>query len=105
MEALITKLRQLACALPRPGCAWESPSRIEPPATLGQVDEFERIVGFRFPPDLRAFLLNTRAIVAMSMHSGYWIGSPALPDGINSRTTPYDIAKLQLACVGTSGNG
>jgi hypothetical protein len=70
----ITLLRELALAVPRPGCDWEDRPRFEPPATPQSMIELERMVGFALPEDLQEFLEQTYSIVAMSVHNGYWLG-------------------------------
>jgi cell wall assembly regulator SMI1 len=70
----MTRLHELALALPRPGCDWEDRPRFEPPATPQSVVELERMAGFALPGDLREFLDQTDSIVAMSVHNGYWLG-------------------------------
>ena len=70
----MTRLHELALALPRPGCDWEDRPQFEPPATPQAIVELERLAGFALPEDLRAFLGQTESIVAMSFHNGYWLG-------------------------------
>lgn len=74
VAATVGRLRELALALPRPGCDREDRPRFEPPASLESVVEIERNAGFSLPSDLREFLEQTGAIVAMSVHNGYWLG-------------------------------
>jgi hypothetical protein len=74
VEASLAQLRELALALPRPGCEWEERPSFDPPASAQSVAELERIAEFAFPADFRAFLSHTNAIVGMSVHNGYWIG-------------------------------
>jgi hypothetical protein len=70
----LTRLRDLALALPRPGCAWEERPRFDPPATSQSVADLERVAGFRLPDDFRVFLGETASVVGMSVHNGYWLG-------------------------------
>jgi hypothetical protein len=70
----VVRLRELARALPRPGCHWEERPRFDPPAKAQSVAQLERAAGFALPDDLRAFFEETESIVAMSIHNGYWLG-------------------------------
>jgi hypothetical protein len=74
VETSLARLRELALALPRPGCDWEERPRFDPPASAQSVAELEGIAEFAFPADFRAFLSHTNAVVGMSVHCGYWIG-------------------------------
>jgi hypothetical protein len=74
IKASLARLRELALAMPRPGCDWEERPQFEPPPMLDQVVAFERAAGFAFPADLRAFFTDCGAVVGMSVHNGYWVG-------------------------------
>lgn len=71
VEASLTRLRQLALAIPRPGCEWEDQPRFDPPATPEQLAAFEQAAGFPLPADLRTFFAACGAVVGMSVHNGY----------------------------------
>jgi hypothetical protein len=70
----LTRLRELALSLPRPGCDWEERPHFDPPASPQSVAEIERVAGFTLPADFRDFLERTEAVVALSIHNGYWLG-------------------------------
>lgn len=70
----LTRLRELAQALPRPGCEWEERPRFDSPGTPESVAELALLAGFDLPVELREFLEQSNSIVAMSVHNGYWIG-------------------------------
>lgn len=74
VETTLTRLHELASELPRPGCAWEERPRFKPSLAPQSVVELERIAGFPLPADLREFLKQSEAVVAMAVHNGYWLG-------------------------------
>lgn len=96
-------MRQLALALPRPGCDWEDRPRFEPPLTGQSVIELERMAGFALPGDLREFLGQTESIVAMSVHNGYWVGS--IKPLIEGNTWPRVANGEVTIPVATDGGG
>jgi hypothetical protein len=71
VQAVMTRLRELALAIPRPGCEGEERPRFDPPPSPEAVAAFERAAGFPLPADLRAFLADAGAAVGMSVHNGY----------------------------------
>lgn len=74
IATIVSRFRELALAMPRPGCEWEDRPRFEPPIAPQALVEIERIAGFALPGDLREFLDQTESVLAMSVHNGYWLG-------------------------------
>src|SRR5262245_48246821 len=99
----LTRLRELARALPRPGCDWEERPRFDPPATPQAITELECIAGFPLPAEVRAFLAEAESIVAMSVHNGYWIGG--IKQLVESGSLPR-VAEGEVAIpIATDGGG
>jgi hypothetical protein len=99
----VARLRELALALPRPGCDWEDLPRFEPPQTSQEIAELERTAGFGFPAELREFLEQTDSVVALSVHNGYWLGGIKKllnPDGL-----PRVVEGEPAIPVATDGTG
>ena len=87
LEACITRLRELAQALPRPGCEWEERPRFDLPASADAIHVLEQAAGFRLPDDVKTFFAFTDGVVGMSVHNGYQIGGTKL---ISSRNESGD---------------
>jgi SMI1 / KNR4 family (SUKH-1) len=51
--------------------------RVEGPATQDEVADLDDALGEAMPAELLELLRATRAIVAMNIRNGYWIGGPA----------------------------
>src|SRR5262245_44958899 len=104
VKTSLARLRELALAIPRPGCDWEERPRFEPPPTVEQVNAFERAAGFALPADLRAFLTDCGAVVGMSVHNGYWVGGvDGLARSIARGDFPRSAAAEPAAPVATDG--
>jgi cell wall assembly regulator SMI1 len=99
----VARLRELALAFPRPGCAWEERPRFEAPATPQGIAELERVAGFGLPADLRAFLEQTDSVIAMSVHNGYWLGG--IMQLVNRDALPRVVAGEAAIPVATDGGG
>src|SRR5262245_3073384 len=99
----VARLRELALALPRPGCDWEERPRFEPPETAEGIAELERSAGFGFPSELHAFLEQAGSVIAMSVHNGYWLGGiKKLLDGDG---LPRGVGGEAAIPVATDGGG
>lgn len=106
VEASLARLRELALAVPRPGCEWEERPRFGPPATPKQLAAFERAAGFPLPPDLRAFLSACSAVDAGSVHNGYFVGGVAkLTRSLAREDFPRNVSTEPVAPVATDGGG
>jgi hypothetical protein len=106
VEASLARLRELALAIPRPGCEWEERPRFDPPPPPEQVAAFERAAGFALPADLRAFLASCGAAVGMSVHNGYWVGGlEQLAHSLARADFPGSVAGEPTAPVATDGAG
>jgi hypothetical protein len=106
VKASLARLRELALAIPRPGCDWEERPRFEPPPSPEQVAAYERAAGFALPGDLRAFLTDCGAVIGMSVHNGYWVGGvEALTRSIVDGDYPRSVAGEPAAPVATDGGG
>jgi hypothetical protein len=106
VDVSLARLRELALAIPRPGCHWEERPRFDPSATPESLAEFERLAGFALPGDLRTFLEQTDAIAGMSVHNGYWIGSTEqLARSMEAGTFPRKVNGEQAIPVATDGGG
>jgi hypothetical protein len=51
--------------------------RVEGPATQDEIADLDEALGEAIPAELLELLRATRAIVAMDIRNGYWIGGPA----------------------------
>jgi cell wall assembly regulator SMI1 len=70
----------------------EAAPRFEPPASPTELAELEDAFGGALPADMLALLQTTRAIVAMDIRNGYWIGGPAeLSRSIHRRDFPAEV--------------
>jgi hypothetical protein len=106
VETSLARLRELALAIPRPGCDWEERPRFDPPASPEEVAAFERAAGFPLPADLRAFLADAGAVVGMSVHNGYWVGGvEQLVRAIVRGDFPPSVSGEPAAPVATDGGG
>jgi hypothetical protein len=102
VEALVARLRELALAIPRPGCEWEERPRFDPPATPEAIAAFERAAGISLPADFWAFLALTGGVVGMSVLNGYWLGGV---ERISPADFPRVAAGEPVAPVATDGGG
>jgi SMI1 / KNR4 family (SUKH-1) len=102
----LARLRELALALPRPGCEWERRPTFDPPATPQSVADFEHLAGFAFPADFRAFFAETNAVVGMSIHNGYYLGDAKGPArSLHRKDFPSIVKGERVAPVATDGGG
>lgn len=69
---VLNRLRGLADLFPE----GEGPT-FSPPASADAIEALESALGFPLPAELREFLAQCDAIVAMDVHNGYWIGGTA----------------------------
>jgi hypothetical protein len=99
----VARLRELALALPRPGCDWEERPRFASPATLQEIADLERAAGFALPPQLREFLEQTASVVAMSVHNGYWLAG--IKQLLNGDGLPRAVDGEAAIPVATDGGG
>jgi len=73
-------------------CPPDVAPRFEPPASPAELADLEDAVGAALLPALVDLLRTTRAIVAMGIHNGYWIGGPMqLARSIRRRDFPAEI--------------
>jgi cell wall assembly regulator SMI1 len=106
VEASLSRLRELAQALPRPGCEWESRPTFDPPATDEAVAVLERAAGFPLPADLRAFFALTDRVNGLSVHNGYSIGGTELLAAlVGSDGVPREVPDGLAAPVASDGGG
>lgn len=102
----VNQLRELAAAIPRPGCEWESRPTFDPPASLNAVAALERAAGFPLPDDLRVFLALTDRVVGMSVHNGYSIGgAELLAKLVGSEGIPRNVPDGLAAPIALDGGG
>lgn len=102
VEASVARLREIALAMPRPGCEWEERPRFDPPASSEVVAALERAAGFPLAADYRTFLALTGGVVGMSVHNGYWLGGV---DRLDPEDFPRVAAGEPAAPVATDGGG
>jgi hypothetical protein len=106
VDTSLSRLRELSLALPRPGCEWEERPQFKPPASPEAVAAFEGAAGFPLPDDLRRFFWHTEAVVALSVHNGYWIGDIAhLIGAIEWQDFPQSVGGKPAIPVSTDGGG
>jgi hypothetical protein len=106
VEASLVKLRELARAIPRPGCDWEERPTFDPPASAEAVTRLERAAGFPLPADLRAFFTLNDRVNGMSVHNGYSIGCTALLASlVGSNGVPREVPDGLAAPVALDGGG
>ena len=84
--------------------------RIEPPASVAEISEFQVACGKPVPATVLALLRRTRAIVAMDIRNGYWIGGPVeLARSVRRHDYPTgfeaDGQPAQVIPVATDGGG
>jgi SMI1 / KNR4 family (SUKH-1) len=77
IEASLTRLRQLASALPRRGCHWEECPRFDPPPSTEEIEAAQFAYDGRLPDDLLAFLRLCGGVVGVSIHNGCWLSGAA----------------------------
>lgn len=106
VEASLSRLRELAQALPRPGCEWESRPTFDPPESAESVAALERAAGFPLPADLRAFFALTDRVNGLSIHNGYSIGgAESLAALVGSDGVPREVPDGLAAPVASDGGG
>lgn len=106
MEASLARLRELAIAIPRPGCDWEERPRFGPPGVAEQVAAFERAAGFPLSRDLQAFLATCGTVAAMSVQNGYWIGDVVnQAHALASGNYPREVSGELAVPIGSDGGG
>jgi hypothetical protein len=106
VEAHISRLRELAQALPRPGCEWEERPRFESPAGSDAIHALERAAGFLFPEDVKTFFAFNDSVVAMSVHNGYHIGGTELiASRLESGEIPRAVPDGSAAPIGFDSGG
>ncbi|WP_197527854.1 SMI1/KNR4 family protein [Posidoniimonas polymericola] len=102
----IEALRELAKAWPHEECPWEERPSFRPASTAQALQEFEVLGGLLLPDDLRAFFSEVDAIVAMSVHNGYWIGGvEELSQSLRRGDFPAVIGEAPAIPVATDGGG
>jgi hypothetical protein len=70
------------------------------------VAAFEGVAGFPLPDDLRRFFWHTEAVVALSVHNGYWIGDIAsLIVSFERSDFPQTVGGKPAIPVTTDGGG
>ena len=102
VEELLAQLRELALALPRPGCDWEDRPHFDPPGSAATLAAIEKMAPFPLPADFRKFLSRTNAVVGMSVHNGYWIGQI---DRLSLTDFPRLVGGEPALPIGTDGGG
>src|SRR5947209_5632257 len=106
VEASLAQLRELAQAIPRPGCEWEHRPTFDPPATPEAVAALERAAGFLLPADLRAFFALTDRVNGLSVHNGYSIGrTELLAFLVGTDGVPREVPDGLAAPVALDGGG
>lgn len=106
VEASLARLRELARAIPRPGCAWETRPTFDPPASPEAVAGLERAAGFPLPADLRAFFALTDLVSGLSVHNGYSIGrAERLAYLVGTDGVPREVPDGPAAPVALDGGG
>ena len=106
VEVALAKLRELAQALPRPGCEWRAVRHSTPPASPKDIAALERAAGFSLPADLRAFLAHADAVVGMSVHNGYHVGGTKLMTRlVKAKEVPLQVPDGPAAPVALDGGG
>ena len=106
LEVYVARLRELALALPRPGCDWEDRPRFDPPTTTDAVQVVERAAGFPLPDEVKAFFALTDGVVGMSVHNGYHIGGTELiASRIESDDAPREVSDGLAASIAFDGGG
>lgn len=81
-----------------------------PPASADSIQAFESAVGFPLPAELREFLTQCDAVVAMDVHNGYWIGgTTGLTRSVSRGDFPRRIDSggepVAVAPIATDGGG
>jgi hypothetical protein len=74
VEQALIRLKELAEMFPREECPWEDRPTFEPRTDEKFLEEMRKKLGKALPDDLLAFFRICDAVVAMSIHNGYWIG-------------------------------
>lgn len=102
---ILNDLRNLADAFSE----GERPT-FRPPASTVSIQAFEATLGFPLPNELREFLSQCDAVVAMDVHNGYWLGGSAeLTRSVSRGDFPRSIKVgeefVAVAPVGTDGGG
>jgi hypothetical protein len=106
VKVSLARLRELALAIPRPGCEWEERPHFDPPASSEEIAAFERAAGFPFPADLKTFFSEAGAVVGMSVHNGYWVGGiEQLTCALIHGDFPRSVSGEATVAVATDGGG
>src|SRR5437660_1715278 len=67
----LNKLREVAKAMPQPGCDWESRPEFIPPPTREELELTTRSLAVPLPEDVSEYLALCGGIRGMSVHNGY----------------------------------
>jgi cell wall assembly regulator SMI1 len=106
VDSTVNRLRELAASFPRPDCSWEEQPDFDPPSSGAQLAAYEAAAGFTLPADLRAFLTQVGAIVALSVGVGCWIGGiEQLLRSIGRGDFPRTIEGARAIPIATDGAG
>jgi hypothetical protein len=106
VEKALAQLRELALALPRPGCDWESRPTFDPPANADAVAAFEHAAGFPMPADFRSFLAAVGGVTGMSVHNGYQLGGVEwLTSWLEAGVLPRTVADALVAPIAADAGG
>jgi cell wall assembly regulator SMI1 len=102
---ILNRLRALANLFPD----GEGPT-FSPPASADEIEAFESAVRLPLPAELREFLAQCDAIVAMDVHNGYWIGGTAelarsVVRGDFSGTMDSGGERITVMPIATDGGG
>jgi hypothetical protein len=71
ISSCLQDLRQLARAMPRPGCDWETRPEFLPPPKPAEFELIMKSFAETLPDDLLAFFELSGGIVGMTVHNGY----------------------------------
>jgi hypothetical protein len=84
--------------------------QFEPPASPTELAELEDASGGPLPAEMVALLQRAKAIIAMDVHNGYWIGGPTqLSRSIRRRDFPAELdvqgQTIRAIPLATDGGG
>ena len=77
VETSLIRLRELAFAIPRPGCDWEERPQFDSPPTPEFVEAASVAAGGQLPDDLLTYFQLCGRVIGMSIHNGYELCSAA----------------------------